>query len=99
MIQGDDWMVFKENSSKIHAVSSFLLVALEHQIIIFPYKYWEFRKSQVTRRPSFHSGLSPCWDPGLADPRVQAVGVCFLKAALNGSDGTTKEILQMPGLL
>jgi len=37
--------------------------------------------------------------PGLADPRVQAVGVCFLKAALSGSDGTTKDILQMPGLV
>lgn len=36
---------------------------------------------------------------GLADPRVQAVGVCFLKAALSGSDGTTKDILQKAGVV
>ncbi len=35
---------------------------------------------------------------GLADPRVQSVGVSFLRAAVRDSNGTTKDILQNLGV-
>ena len=34
---------------------------------------------------------------GLSDPRVQWVGVSFLRAALHDSNGTTKDIIQRAG--
>ncbi|CAK9091796.1 unnamed protein product [Durusdinium trenchii] len=36
---------------------------------------------------------------GLSDPRVQWVGVSFLRAALHDSNGTTKDIIQRAGVL
>ena len=47
--------------------------------------------------PSLGRKIHDGKNEGLADPRVQSVGVSFLRAAVRDSNGTTKDILQNLG--